>query len=184
VYHYFDSCTFTSYGPKYNRYRVFRNRVTKEALFGLAVFLAAGCVVGFYLWGARVHRPPKPAAAMLPATARALLLPFRKDSLDLKVPAREELDYRVGMQAGATLVYAWSTQTWLTGAWARGQSGEMLLCECPGQKTIRAAKAHGAFLAQSSGWYHWRWKNESGNPITVHVKLSGYYEAASMPYDK
>jgi hypothetical protein len=116
---------------------------------------------------------------MLPANARALLLPFRKDSLDLTVPAREGLDYRVGMQAGATLVYAWAT-----GARWSGHSGEMLLCECPGQKTIRAAKAHGAFLAQSSGWYHWRWKNESGNPITIHVKLSGYYEAASMPYDK
>jgi len=140
-------------------------------LFGLAVFLAAGCAIGLYLWVGRVHRPPKPAAAALPASARELLLPFRKDSLDLKVPAREELDYRVGMQAGATLVYAWS-------------SGEMLLCECPGQKTLRAAKAHGAFLAQSSGWYHWRWKNESGNPITIHVKLSGYYEAASLPYDK
>jgi hypothetical protein len=125
----------------------------------------------FYLWSGRVHRPPKPAAATLPASARVLLLPFRKNSLDLTVPAHEELDYRVGMQAGGTLVYAWS-------------SGVRLLCESPGPKTMRAAEAHGAFEAQSSGWYHWRWKNESGNPIAIHVKLSGYYELASMPYDR
>ena len=60
----------------------------------------------------------------------------------------------------------------------------MLVCECPGEKTIRAAEAHGAFLAQSAGWYRWRWKNQSDNPITIHFKLSGYYEEASMPYDR
>jgi hypothetical protein len=129
-----------------------------------------------------MRRPPKPAAAALPSSARALLLPFRKSSLDLEVPAHEELHYRVGMRAGATLVYSWTTRS--TGAWSSGHSGEMLLCESPAQKTIRAAEAHGAFEAQSSGWYHWRWKNESGNPIKIHVKLSGYYELASMPYDR
>jgi len=139
-------------------------------LFGLAAGLAAAAL-GFYLWGGRVHEPAQPAAAALPASARELLLPFRKDSLDLMVSAHGEINYRVGMQAGATLVYAWS-------------SGEMLLCESPGQKTIRAAEAHSAFLAESTGWYHWRWKNQSGNPITIHVKLSGYYELASMPYDR
>jgi hypothetical protein len=121
-----------------------------------------------------VRRLPQPAAAALPASARALLLPFHKNSLDLTVPAHQELDYRVGMEAGATLVYAWSS----------GHKGEVLSSESPGQKTIRAAQAHGAFEAQSTGWYHWRWKNESGNPITVHVKLNGYYELASMPYDR
>jgi hypothetical protein len=98
-------------------------------------------------------------------------LPFRKDSFDLRVPAHEELNYRVGMQADATLVYAWS-------------SGETLLCDAPGGKTSRAADGHGAFLAESSGWYRWRWKNESGNTVAIHVKLSGYYEPASLPYDR
>lgn len=119
-------------------------------------------------------RPPKPAAAALPASARALLLPFRRNSLDLTVPAHEELDYRVGMQAGATLVYAWTS----------GHGGQVLSAESPGQKRTRAGEAHGAFEAQSSGWYHWRWKNETASPITIHVKLNGYYELASMPYHR
>jgi hypothetical protein len=121
-----------------------------------------------------VHRPPQPAAAALPASARELLSAFRKDSVDLTVPAHQELDYRVGMQAGATLVYAWSS----------GHSGEKLLCESPGPKTIRAAEAHGEFQAQSSGWYHWHWQNQTGSGVKVHVKLSGYYEPPSMPYDR
>jgi len=138
--------------------------------------------VGFYLWGGRVRGPSQPAAAALPASARALLVPFRKDSLDLTVRAHEELDYRVGMQAGATLVFAWSTRS--TGAWSTGYAGEALSSESPGQRSSRVAEAHGGFLARSSGWYHWRWKNQSGNPITIHFKLSGYYELASLPYDR
>jgi hypothetical protein len=157
---------------------VLGNPVRKGGLIGLAAGLATS-VLGFYLWGGRVHRPPQPAAAALPASARELLLPFRKNSLDLTVPAHEELDYRVGMQAGATLVYSWTTRS--TGAWS---SGETLLCDAPGQKAIRAAEAHAAFQAQSSGWYHWRWRNQSGNAVKIHVKLSGYYELASMPYDR
>jgi len=143
----------------------------KRWLAGSAVLIAAALVV---LHFRQIQRPPAPSAAKLPASARELLLPFRKDSLDLTVRAHEELNYRVGMQAGATLVYAWST----------GRGGEALSSESPGQKTSRRAEAHGAFEAQSSGWYHWRWKNESGNPLTIHFKLSGHYETASLPYDK
>ena len=145
--------------------------LSKGWSIGLTAGLAACGALGFYLWAGRVHRPPKPAAAMLPASARELLLPFRKNRLDLTVAGHKELDYRLSMQEGATVVYVWS-------------SGKTLWCESPDHKNIRAAEAHGAFEAQSSGLYHWRWKNESGNPVTIHVKLSGYYELASMPYDR
>ena len=103
-----------------------------------------------------------------------LLAPFRSDRIDLTVAAHQDLDYRVGMQAGATLVYAWST----------GRKGEVLSGEFPGQSVSSGAEGHGAFEAQSSGWYHWRWKNTSGDPIQIHVKLGGYYELTGMPYDK
>jgi hypothetical protein len=150
------------------------NRVRKLWLLAFAAGLAIAGTMGFYDWIGRVHGPPKPAAATLPASAREFLRPFRKESLDLTVGAHQELTYRVGMQAGATLVYAWSSS----------HVGKELSAESPGQKTIRAAEAHGAFEARSSGWYRWHWKNESGNPVAIHLKLSGYYEDASMPYDR
>ncbi|HTW66428.1 MAG TPA: hypothetical protein VME17_17520 [Bryobacteraceae bacterium] len=146
------------------------------------LLLSAVCfagAIGLYFWTGRVRRPPQPAAARLPASARVLLPPPHRDNLDLTVAPHQELDYRVGMQAGATLVYAWST----------GSSGR-LSGRFPDQNVGQAASyGHGAFLAQSSGWYHWRWKNPSGSPIAVHVKLNGYYElvtmpSSQMPYDK
>jgi hypothetical protein len=146
-------------------------------LIGLTVFLTVAASAGVHFW--KVQRPPAPSAAKLPASARMLLQPFRKDSLDLTVGAQEELNYRVGMQAGATLVYAWST----------GHRGEILSSEFAGQQTSGASAAHSAFVAQSSGWYRWRWKNRNSRPVTIHFKLSGYYEPATvppagMPYDR
>jgi hypothetical protein len=140
--------------------------------------LVIGAFMGVYSW-VRVRRPPAPSAARLPASARILLQPYRKDNLDLTVPSKGELNYQVGMQAGATLVYAWST--------APGSG--TLASEFAGHETSGASAAHSAFVAQSSGWYRWRWKNQSGRPVTIHLKLSGYYEpatipAAGIPYDR
>jgi hypothetical protein len=108
-----------------------------------------------------------------------LLQPFHQDSMDLTVGPHQELNYEVGMQAGATLVYAWST----------GHKSETLACECAGQKMQGASEAHRAFVAQSAGWYRWRWTNPNSRPVTIHFKINGYYEPPamppiSMPYDR
>ena len=147
--------------------------VTRKGwLLCLASLLAAG-FAGVHFW--RVQLPPVPSAARLPASARALIQPFRKDSLDLTVEAQQELNYRVGMQAGATLVYAWSTGT------GRGHNGKILSCQFAGQETSDASEGHSAFVAQSAGWYRWRWRNPNGRPVIIHFKMSGYYEPPSMP---
>jgi hypothetical protein len=109
---------------------------------------------------------------MLPSSARVLLQPFRKDGLDLTLPAKGEVGYRIAMQAGATLVYSWTA--------SRGA----VSCQFANQNPIRAGEARGAFVAQSSGWYRWNWKNQNGNAMTIHLKLNGYYETAGIPYDR
>jgi hypothetical protein len=96
------------------------------------------------------------------------------------VGAHQELNYRVGMQAGATLVYAWST----------GRADETLACEFADRDAAAAISgAHSAFVAQSAGWYRWRWKNPNSHAVQLHLKLSGFYEPAilppaGMPYDR
>jgi hypothetical protein len=145
--------------------------------------VAVGLVGAAAAWSTlhwRVQRPPSPSAARLPSSARILLAPFHKDTLDLTVAAQGELNYRVGMQAGATLVYAWST----------ARPSHKLLCEFAGRPASGdASEGHSAFVAQSSGWYRWRWKNQNSHPVTIHLKLNGYYEevtipSASMPYHR
>jgi hypothetical protein len=136
-------------------------------LVGLVALLAGAAFAGLHFW--RVQRPPTPSAAKLPASVRTLLQPFRRDGIDLKVAANGQLEYRVGMQAGASLVYAWTA------------SQPTVSYQFADQKPGRAGEAHGAFVAQSAGWYRWRWTNPTGTAVTIHLKLSGYYEPTAMP---
>jgi len=139
-------------------------------LIGTAALLAAATFAAVHFW--RVQRPPAPAAAKLPASARMRLPPFHQDGLDIALSSNGETEYRIAMQAGATLAYSWSA--------SRGA----VSCQFADQNPVIAGGAHGAFVAQSSGWYRWRWKNQNGSPITIHLKLNGYYEPAGMPYDR
>lgn len=145
--------------------------MTRIRLF-LGSVLAAAAAFGLYAGLARVRRPANPPAAALPASARELLQPFRKDSLDLKLDAHGEQQYRVAMQAGATLVYSWTAN--------RGTVSCQFADRNPGSGT----EAHGAFVAQSSGWYRWHWNNPNRHVVTIHMNLRGYYEPAGMPYDR
>jgi len=97
------------------------------------------------------------------------LQPFRKDGLDLTLDAHAELQYRIAMQAGATLVYSWKAD------------GGLVSYQFADQNPGRGTDAHGAFVAQSSGWYRWRWTNTTRHTVTIHLKLNGYYE---LPYDR
>jgi hypothetical protein len=148
----------------------------KEWLIVTAAVLALAAVTGAHFW--IVRRPPNPPSAMLPLSARSLLQAFRlpqtlrKDSFDLPLAANGELEYRVAMQAGATLVFSWTA------------SHGMVSCQFANQNPLTANASHSAFEAQSSGWYRWRWKNPNGSRVTIHLKLNGYYEPARMPYDR
>ncbi|HEX5228913.1 MAG TPA: hypothetical protein VFW44_14440 [Bryobacteraceae bacterium] len=135
--------------------------------------LAAGLtsIAGLYFGLTRVRRPPTPAPAALPASARALLKPFRKDMVEVTVPSQADRNYEVGMQAGATLVYSWST----------GSRGETVACQFAGRESAGISEAHSAFVAQSAGWYRWRWRNQNRRPVTIHLKLSGFYEPGILP---
>lgn len=112
--------------------------------------------------------PPAPSAAKLPASARLLLPPTQRDGLDLPLPANGEVEYRIAMQAGATLVYSWSA------------NHGTVSCRFADQIPVSAEKGRGAFVAQSSGWYRWRWQNPNSNSITIHLQLNGYYQPANM----
>jgi hypothetical protein len=148
----------------------------KEWVITTAAVLALAAVTGAHFW--IVGPPPRPPSATLPLRARSLLQsfrplqPLRNDSFDLPLAANGELEYRVAMQAGATLVFSWTA------------SHGMVSCVFANQNLLTANESHSAFEAQSPGWYRWRWKNPNGTPVTIHLKLNGYYEPAGMPYDR
>jgi len=145
--------------------------VTRVRLF-LGSALAAATAYGLYAGLARVGRPANPPAAALPSSAKMLLEPFRTDSVDLAIDAHGEREYRIAIEDGATLVYSWTA------------SGGTVSYQFADRNPGRGTEAHGAFVAQSSGWYRWHWNNPNGHQVTVHIHLRGYFQPAGMPYDR
>ena len=126
-----------------------------------------------------MQKPPAPSAAALPASAsaRELLQPFRKDGLDLTVDAHGELQYRIAMQAGATLVYSWTASR---GRGARINS-RIKIRVAPPKRTALSSPILGLVpLAMEQPG------RQSGHdsPEAERVLRTGNHAPASMPYDR
>jgi hypothetical protein len=114
------------------------------------------------------------------AVSRTYPAGYRTDVID--VPIQGELEYMVRMSAGGTMVYSWevpgvgnpqSFYTEFHGHTERapGQPGDLMFYE-----KAAGAKASGSLIAPWQGIHGWYWQNKSGAPVTVRLRMSGFYE--------
>ena len=130
--------------------------------------------------------PAGPAAAAAPA--RYYPTAFRSDVIDIPLagseadPLHAELEYKVRMKPGDTLVYSWT----VTGVANPEEFYSDFHGETPAQgqtpaKVVEYRQAtglsnHGALTAPIAGVHGWYLQNQAVAPAVVHLKLSGYYE--------
>ena len=116
--------------------------------------------------------PPTPSAATLPANPRVFLPGLAGEELRIPVGSRGEANYRVKMQAGDTLVYAWSVD-----------KGTVLYAG-PERSYDRgvARQAHGTLVAPLEGNYGWFWQNRTADALVIHFKIKGRYEPLRGPF--
>ena len=120
------------------------------------------------------------------ATTRFYNTQFRTDTILIKLPPDEknELEYKVKMRPGDTLTYSWNT----TGDEAHPEwfyydfHGESRPVPEGAKATVMEYKqatglsSNGALVAPFEGVHGWYFQNQSDKPLTVHLKLSGFYE--------
>jgi hypothetical protein len=127
------------------------------------------------------------APAGLNATTRFYASAFRTDTIAIKLAPdgdEGELEYKVKMQPGGTLAYSWN----VTGDEAHPDwfyfdfHGESVALTQAGKTTVMEYKqatglnSSGALVAPFEGVHGWYFQNQSDKPVTVHLKLSGFYE--------
>lgn len=140
---------------------------------------------------------PQTVAAQVPAAkgaapaaaARNYPAAYRSDEIDIPLdtaeahPEKSELEYKVRMKPGATLVYSWSVSG-LT-------NPEEFYFDFHGENPVgptnpkqvvveyqqaTGLSAHGSLIAPIEGVHGWYLQNQSVKPVVVHLKLSGFYE--------
>jgi hypothetical protein len=126
---------------------------------------------------------PAVAGAPAPATvAHEYPQAFRSDTIDIPLKGAEqtgsELEYKVQMKAGQTLVYSWSVDAPPEEFYTDFHS-EMR--PAPKETVIShkadvGISANGSLVAPFGGIHGWYFQNQSLKPVTVHLKISGFYD--------
>jgi hypothetical protein len=116
--------------------------------------------------------------------AREYPAPFRSDTIDIPLKGADstgsELEYKVKMKAGQTLVYSWSVAAppeefyydFHSQKWPDSSPKETVLSH----KSGIGAGGNGAMVAPFDGIHGWYLQNQSEKPVVVHLKISGFYD--------
>lgn len=130
---------------------------------------------------------PSPIPKAPPGVARAYDLPYRSDTLELKMEraGREgsEIEYFVRMKAGETLVYSWKVEGLPPGTIYsdfHGSNGVGETAQVLSYKEGMGEAAAGALTAPFDGLHGWLFKNDADKPATVKLTLAGFYDLRSI----
>jgi hypothetical protein len=124
-----------------------------------------------------------PGQAVAPAVvAHDYPAPLRTDIIDIPLKAAgedgSELEYKVHMTAGQSLVYSWAVAAPKDEFYVdfhseqRPSAKENVISHKVGLMTA----ANGALTAPFEGIHGWYLQNQSQKPVVVHLKISGFYD--------
>jgi hypothetical protein len=133
-----------------------------------------------------VTLPPSDASGAL---ARFYPVAFRTDTVEIPLAAAgdadgtDDLEWKVRMRDGGTLVYSWSVDASAEEFYAdmHGESAPT-----PEVKVVTYHKgtgigSNGAIVAPFDGIHGWYLQNQAERPVIVRLKLSGFYELPDDP---
>jgi hypothetical protein len=114
-----------------------------------------------------------------PETARFYPSPVKSNVIEIPLGIDGEVEYKVRMKAGETMVYSWSVDNG-TAYYDFHAEGE------PDGADLRykeeqdgAGAGHGSLVAPMNGIHGWYWLNLEDHPIVITLRVSGFYELRS-----
>ena len=99
---------------------------------------------------------------------------------EIPVPANSWLEYKLGLDEGASIVYQWSASGGEPGLLSTEFHGHTDPVDGKGDlmfyKVHQDMSERGALTAPFSGIHGWYLNNESGEDVTVTLRVAGFYE--------
>jgi hypothetical protein len=155
-----------------------------------------GRAVGLDALGNATAFVEAPAPAAAPGAAPAEPSKFyetgyRTDTINIPLPGNDgDLEYKVKMKAGDVMVYSWdvpgvSNPEWFYSEFhghtepSPGQVGVVTF-----YRKATGSKAEGWLKAPFEGIHGWYLQNQGTEPVTVHLRIAGFYELIPGQLDK
>jgi hypothetical protein len=107
---------------------------------------------------------------------------YRTDVIDIPLGSSGELEYKLGMQEGDSIVYQWDALDLAdpTQLYAEFHGHTERVGDAPGDlmfyRKAAGGSERGALVAPFSGIHGWYLRNDTDEPIVVRLKVSGFYE--------
>jgi hypothetical protein len=121
--------------------------------------------------GESVYLPEAEQGAASEQTA-----PYRTETVTVPIGAREEIEYKMMVNAGNTVLFGWTADR---GALYADFHAEPFndLEDQPVRYSERSAvsSGHGTLRAPYSGYHGWYWRNENDFPVEVTIQVAGYF---------
>ena len=107
--------------------------------------------------------------------------PFRTDEMTMTLKSGEGAEVKAVMARGDRMVFSWTA----TGAGVdvdmHGDDGRAEGFSTSYWKDEWQTSGHGAFEAGFAGNHGWFWQNLNDDPVSVTVRVSGYYQRLHKP---
>jgi hypothetical protein len=117
-------------------------------------------------------------AAVTPPVAAPLEddpLSVRTNTVELIVPPKQGLDYRLAMERDYDLDYIWKTNGKSVASELRGESDDgKIRSKTFAKLTSPAGK--GFFIIPFNGRFGWHWENSADQPVTIRLTVKGHYK--------
>ena len=119
------------------------------------------------------------AAAVVQPTAGIVTksdIPLRSDEMSLTLQPDEGAEIKATMRKGEQFVFNWATEGGSVNVDMHGEkinAGDKFTSY---RKAKQLTSDKGTFVAPFEGTHGWYWRNRGDKPVTVKVKVSGFYE--------
>lgn len=186
------------------------SRKTLFAVLGGGMIAAAAILVGFVLPAEyridplgigkatgllQLSRPEEVEIAVTTgdsanSLARFYPTAFRTDTVDIPLAAAgdadggDDLEWKVRMQTGETLVYSWSADAPPEEFYfdMHGETPPLPEVKVVTYQKGSGVSSNGSIVAPFDGIHGWYLQNQAERPVVVRLKLSGFYQMPDDPY--
>jgi len=126
-----------------------------------------------------------PAAGAAAADPSASVIqqpaPFQNGEMTLTLQANEGAEIKAQMRAGEAFVFSWVSEGGPVNFDMHGEKPNDGDNFSSYWKDRGKSEGHGSFTAPFGGAHGWYWKNKGSAPVTITVKVSGYFQKLYRP---
>lgn len=121
-----------------------------------------------------------PLASSEIVSSNAIVQPTRQDSISITIPARGDIEYKLQMEKGATLEYAWETNGTELFFDFHGEPAGDTTGYFESFKKSTDSQSNGSLTTSFEGTHGWYWKNNTPSPVTIELKVKGSYRRLDL----